>query len=111
MNNYIFGTHISDLMNDLKEEEPTRFRLQFSTYINLQIKPEDISRLYEKVHGSIKKYPQKAKKPRSMTFPDEHQKRLIGACPSGRVHPLTGRCIKHTYEERKEKLKMKLALF
>merc|ERR1719240_89366 len=53
---YIDGSHVRDLMIDLKEEEPNKFRLQFSTYINLQIQPEELSRLYEKVHESLLTY-------------------------------------------------------
>lgn len=89
--NYIYGSHISDHMNDLKEEEPTRFRSQFRSYINLQIKPEELSQLYEKVHNSVRKKSLSERKLRSKT------------------HFFSNlRTLKHTYEERKENLRKKL---
>eukprot|EP00746_Dinoflagellata_sp_MGD_P149364 gnl/MRDRNA2_/MRDRNA2_81402_c1_seq1.p1 gnl/MRDRNA2_/MRDRNA2_81402_c1~~gnl/MRDRNA2_/MRDRNA2_81402_c1_seq1.p1 ORF type:complete len:284 (+),score=-12.55 gnl/MRDRNA2_/MRDRNA2_81402_c1_seq1:46-897(+) len=86
--NYIYGSHIRELMNGLKEDEPTRFRIQFSRYINLQIKPEELSQLYEKVHSCIKKAPRKSqyKNPPVIILRSE----------------------KLRYEERKERLRKKL---
>jgi len=109
--NYIFGSHISDLMNDLKEEEPGKFRLQFSTYISSQIKPEDLSQLYEKVHTSIRNHPIRVNnrvvrtKSQSVIFTGNETSRLIN------FHKTSARSVKHTYDERKQNLKRKMAYY
>jgi large subunit ribosomal protein L5e len=111
MKNYILGSHIVDLMNDLKEEEPTRYRSQFSNYINSQIKPEELSRLYEKVHASLRENSQSGQKPlynEAKASAKWHRKNLD---TPGKLSVKAPLCVKHTYEKRKENLKKKLAAF
>merc|ERR1712196_119106 len=91
MKKYISGSHVSDMMSELKEEEPNRFRLQFSAYIRLQIKPEELSRLYEKAHTSLRERP------------------LSSDNPSFSETTNSIKLAKHSYEERKYSLKKKLA--
>jgi large subunit ribosomal protein L5e len=57
MRKYILGGHVSDLMEELEEEEPDSFRRQFSQYIKHQIKHTDIEELYTKVHKAIRTNP------------------------------------------------------
>lgn len=97
-------------MNDLKEEEPNRFRLQFSKYINLQIKPDELTRVYEKVHTSIQKNPRKTQELKYKNKKEELSKRSDKRLTRDVITPnrklING--VKHTYEERKENLKKKL---
>jgi len=67
MKKYLSGTHVRDFMIDLKDEEPTKFRSHFSAYICAQIKPEELSRLYEKVHRSLLSYTQNTENSRTRT--------------------------------------------
>merc|ERR1712187_177800 len=59
MNKYIHGSHISQYMEELKEEEADRFCRQFSQYLNYKIKPDDLDKLYKKVQAEIIKTPLK----------------------------------------------------
>merc|ERR1712099_137919 len=57
MKKYILGGHVSDFMEELREEEPDGFRLQFSQYIKYNVKADDLEELYQKVHRKIREAP------------------------------------------------------
>lgn len=65
LRNYIFGEHVADWMNDMKEEEPEMFKAHFSRYIKAGIKADDLEELLESVHEKIRENPLSAKKARS----------------------------------------------
>jgi large subunit ribosomal protein L5e len=96
---YLSGSHIRDLMNDLKEEEPTKFRLQFASYISLQIKPEELSRLYEKVQESLSLGEENVQKSRPSTKGE-----------SALLHTPSLNSLKRSYDHRKLALRQKLAV-
>ena len=54
---HIFGQHVADYMRTLEEEDEEAFKRQFSKYINLGIRADDIEELYKKAHASIRSDP------------------------------------------------------
>jgi len=54
---YIFGGHVADYMRHLKEENSDKYRAQFSQYIAAGIGPDNMEKLYEKVHNAIRADP------------------------------------------------------
>merc|ERR1712224_348442 len=54
MRRYIFGTHVSKFMEELKEEEFDSFRRQFSRYIEYQVKYSDLEQVYNAAHKAIR---------------------------------------------------------
>jgi large subunit ribosomal protein L5e len=55
---YLFGSHISAYMNELKDEDEEHYKTHFSRYIKHGIKPDDLEALYTKVHAAIRKNPE-----------------------------------------------------
>jgi len=54
---HIFGQHVADYMRTLEEEDKDAFKKQFSKYIALQIRADDIEEIYKKAHASIRNDP------------------------------------------------------
>jgi len=59
---YIFGGHVAEYMEKLKEEEPEKFEKQFSRYIKAGLGPDDLEDMYKKVHAAIRENPDPAPK-------------------------------------------------
>jgi len=51
---HIFGQHVADYMRTLEEEDEELFKRQFSKYINLGIRADDLEEVYKKAHTSIR---------------------------------------------------------
>jgi len=54
---YLFGQHIADYMNELKDEDEDHYNKQFSRYIKHGIDADGLEELYTKVHAAIRKSP------------------------------------------------------
>jgi len=59
---HIFGQHVADYMRSLEEEDNEAFKRQFSRYINLGIRADDLEAIYKKAHASIRADPSHQKK-------------------------------------------------
>ncbi|KAJ6646089.1 60S ribosomal protein L5 [Pseudolycoriella hygida] len=61
---HIFGQHVADYMKTLEEEDNEAFKRQFSKYIALGIRSDDLEPTYKKAHAAIRADPshQKSKK-------------------------------------------------
>lgn len=46
---YIYGGHVSEYMQHLKDEEPEAYEKQFSRFIAAGIDPDDMEDMYKKV--------------------------------------------------------------
>jgi len=60
---HIFGQHVADYMRLLEGEDEEAYKRQFSKYIGLGIKADDIETIYKKAHSSIRADPVYKKKP------------------------------------------------
>jgi len=54
---HIFGQHVADYMRTLEEEDLEAFKRQFSRYIALGIRADDLEEIYKKAHSSIRADP------------------------------------------------------
>lgn len=88
----ILGTHVSEYMNYLLEEDEDAYQRQFSRYIKDNIDPDGIEDMYLDAHKKIREDPSFTKKAKTTT---EHSK--------------AWRMSKRTYEERKQAVKDKIA--
>lgn len=89
---HILGGHVAEYMESLKEEEPEAYERQFARYIKAGVEAEALGDLYAKVHAAIRADPSPQNKPRNKP-----------------AQPKAWKQVKLTYEERKERLKAKLA--
>mmetsp|Transcript_33226 Transcript_33226/g.73479 ORF Transcript_33226/g.73479 Transcript_33226/m.73479 type:complete len:296 (+) Transcript_33226:53-940(+) len=89
---YIFGGHVGEYMETMQEEEPEKYQSHFAKYVEEDIEPDGIEDLYAEVHKNIRANPVHKKKARKA--PAEKK---------------TWQEKKISYEERKERLKQKLA--
>lgn len=88
----ILGTHVSEYMNYLLEEDEDAYKRQFAAYISDGIEADDIEDLYLEAHKKIREDPTFTKKPKSAS-----------------EHNSTWRMKKRTYAERKQAIKDKIA--
>jgi len=58
----IFGAHISEYMEEMKEEDPDQYKKYFAGYIANGLGPDDIEDLYAGVHAAIRKDPKASAK-------------------------------------------------
>ncbi|XP_046805751.1 60S ribosomal protein L5-like, partial [Lucilia cuprina] len=54
---HIFGQHVADYMRTLEEDDEESFKRQFSRYIKLGIRADDLEEIYKKAHQSIRADP------------------------------------------------------
>lgn len=90
---YIFAGHVGEYMEELMEEDPEKYQTHFAEYVKAGVEPDGLEEMYEGVHAAIRADPSPAPKKPS-------------AKPAVPVH---FKEVKLTYEERKERLKAKLA--
>lgn len=88
----IMGTHVSEYMNYLLEEDEDAYQRQFAQYIKDGVEADDIEELYTEAHKKIRADPSFTKKENTIT---EHNK--------------TWRMPKRTYDQRKQAIKDKIA--
>merc|ERR1739844_564204 len=58
----IFGGHVGEYMEYLEEEDNTKYKEQFASYIDEEIEPDGLEELYEGVHEAIREDPSPAEK-------------------------------------------------
>lgn len=89
---YIFNGHVGEYMEEMEEESPEKYESHFAKYHTAELNYENMEDTYGEMHSKIRENPDHKKKSRSK--------------------PAEKKVWKHkkiTYEERKEKLKAKLA--
>jgi len=89
---HIFGLHVGDYMKSLKEEDPETFNHRFGDYVKAGIKPDDLEKLWTKVHAGIRADPARKKK---------ETKEL-------KKHP-SNKAVKRSLAQRKDRVRQKLA--
>jgi len=60
---YIFGGHVADYMNELKENNADSYKKQFGRYIKASIKPDGMEPMYAKAHKEIREEPFRKRTP------------------------------------------------
>jgi len=64
---YIYGGHVADYMRLLQEEDPEKYKKQFSHFIKEEITADNLEEIYKEAHGKIRANPDVPKKPRKET--------------------------------------------
>jgi large subunit ribosomal protein L5e len=89
---YIFGGHVGDYMNSMKEEDPEKFAKHFSKFIKEGVTSDKLEGIYKKVHAAIRAKP--AKTAKAKKAPAQKKK---------------WQQVKKTYEQRKTDLAARIA--
>lgn len=58
----IFGKHVADYMEEMREDDAESYRARFSGYVAAGILPDRVEETYKKVHAAIRKDPSAAPK-------------------------------------------------
>lgn len=59
---YIFGEHVGEYMETLREDDEERYAVQFARYIKEGITEDNIKEIYEKAHAAIRANPERPTK-------------------------------------------------
>jgi large subunit ribosomal protein L5e len=98
LSSYIYGSHVSEYMEYLQEEDEEAYKKQFAAYIADEIEADGIEDLYKEAHQKIRDDPSPA--PKFTPLTDAEKAELKKYKP-----------VKSTYEERKERVAEKIAAF
>merc|ERR1711981_1301741 len=90
---YIFGGHVGDYMDSLKEEDPEAFAKHFSLFIKEGVTSDKLEGIYKKVHAAIRANP----------APKSKKAKKVPATPK------KWQAVKKTYEQRKSDLSARIA--
>jgi large subunit ribosomal protein L5e len=91
---YIYGGHVADYMENMKDEDNEKYEKHFSKWIEAGIEadPEEVEELYKKVHAAIRADP----------LPKAAERKKPAEAKRWKTPKLT-------YDERKDALKTRLA--
>lgn len=53
----IHGVHVQEWMDNLKEEDPERYKVAFSKFIEADVEPDSLEEMYKECHGKIRADP------------------------------------------------------
>lgn len=91
----IFGGHVADWMNKLKEDDEKKYQKQFSLYIKNGITSDKVESMYANAHKAIRSNPEikKTEKPKTDKKPKSYSRRRL------------------TLSQRKDRIRQKMASF
>jgi len=100
----IFGEHVAEYMKLLRDKDPKRYQLQFSTYIKEGITPEQIPQIYKNAHAAIRADPSFKKKERRTDIkPKSYKKKKLSLKErKARIAEKKEKILKEVEEERKK---------
>ncbi|CAD7928855.1 unnamed protein product [Amoebophrya sp. A120] len=100
----ILGNHVSEYMEMLSEEDPERYKVAFSAFIENDIEADGLEDLYKECHTKIREDPKFVKK-ESAGITNTRKGNTIETS-KGTSYT---RCIKRSNAQRKDRVKQKLA--
>lgn len=99
----IFGAHVSEYMEQMAEEDPTKYEAHFAKYIAADIDAEAMEDMYSGAHEKIKEDPDAGKKEKkSLTYTRKSNKMH---CSDGTEHTRT---LGLTLKQRRAKVQAKI---
>jgi len=101
----IFGKHVGEYMESMKDDEPEEYQRHFSAFIKAGVTPDNIEAMYKKAHAAIRSNPELTKKD-NVRKPHTRVDRHTMRSPSGATYM---RCAKMSLEERRERIRQLLA--
>merc|ERR1711920_546426 len=99
----ILGTHVQEYMEMLQEEDPERYKVAFSKYIENDIEPDGVEEMYKECHSKIRENP-KFEKKESAGITNTRNGNNIKTS-NGTSSP---RAQKMSYKQRKDRVRQKL---
>jgi len=103
----ILGEHVKDFMENLQEEDPERYKVAFSKFIENDIEPDGLPDLYKECHEAIRKDPKFVKKADS-GFTNVRKGNTISVMKDGAEVCNYSRPIKMSYKQRKDRVRQKI---
>jgi len=79
---YIFGGHVAEYMEKLSEEDPEKYKKQFSQYAKNGITHDKVEEVYKKLHASIRADPTYKKKERTQPAKKYEGRKKTAAAPA-----------------------------
>jgi len=105
----ILGTHVQEFMENLQEEDPERFKVAFSKYIENDIESDGLPDLFKEVHEAIRKDPKFEKKAHSGIKNVRTGNKITVMGADGKEVSNYTRFEKMSYKQRKDRVKQKLS--
>merc|ERR1712094_55835 len=99
----IFGGHVGEHMESLKEEDEQEYEKVYAKYIEEGVECDDLDELYEKVHEAIREDPVHEKKERTEDKPTRDGNEVKS---NGKTWT---RMVRLTFQERKERVAARIA--
>jgi len=100
----IFGKHLQDYMEMMKEEDPTKYEAHFSKFIAADIDADKIEEMYTEAHEKIREDPDfENKEAKSLTHEVDEEGKVV--CSDGTEHV---RSKKISLEARKAKVQARI---
>jgi len=100
---YIFGGHVAEYMEALKEDDEDAYKKQFSAYIKAGLTADSLEGLYSKAHAAIRADPNKARADSELGNNKTRKGKKPAEFPAKRWNQS-----KKSIEQRKGRIKQKL---
>lgn len=100
----ILGNHVQEYMEMLQEEDPERYKVAFSAFIENDIEPDGLEDLYKECHSKIREDPKFVKKENSGITNTRHGNKIKTS--NGTEYT---RFQKMSNKQRKDRVRQKLA--
>jgi len=98
----IIGTHVTEYMEMLQEEDPERYKVAFSKYIENDIEPDAVEDMWKECHKKIREAPK---------FEKNAPSGIVNTRKGNQIETSNGnkytRSIKMSYKQRKDRVKQK----
>lgn len=104
----ILGEHVKEFMENLQEEDPERYKVAFSKFIENDIEPDSLPDLYKECHSKIRESP-KFVKAVDKGFVNVRQGNNIVVKKDGAKVCDYARPIKMSMKQRKDRVRQKMA--
>jgi len=83
LRSYIYGGHVANYMKELQEEDPDRYKAQFSRFISAGVSADDLEGMYTAAHKAIRADPSskitEKKKPAAGEKAKQYKKQALNA--------------------------------
>lgn len=100
----IMGNHVQDYMEQLEDEDPERYKVQFSKYIENDIEAGGIEDMYKECHSKIRENPKFEKDVRTVVITHKVQGNKVTPSDGGKSYI---RCKKRSLKQRKNRVLQK----
>jgi large subunit ribosomal protein L5e len=105
----IFGGHVSEYMESMKEEDAQQYEKMYSGYIAAEVEPDDMEEMYQKAHEKIRGGATKAKKVQDIPKPVRNGNQVTSHGGSKTLGKTWTRKVRLNHKDRKARVAQKIA--